>query len=226
MRRLRNKDATKVWHNPELNTFSRRGGGNGGVAAHTESVEDRRSAKQHRAALEALFAPKPTIPADAGGAGGGAGAAGSSGNGSSSGTRASSNGAAKGNGRIVLAPAPQSDPRTDGAAEAPRQAPRGRGAPQDLQGRRDDFFQGRLHAPGGARTSTSSSSSTRTRSACAAPSTSSAPSSLRRAAQAPRRVLESRLRRIEQFADEADTRARRPSALRRRGRRPETPGQA
>src|SRR6185312_8460473 len=58
MRRMR-KDATKVWHNPELNTFSRRGGGNGGVARPpVEAPEDRRASKQHRAALEALFAPK------------------------------------------------------------------------------------------------------------------------------------------------------------------------
>ena len=58
MRRVRKQDATKVWHNPELNTFSRLGGGNGGVARTADAPEDRRSAKQHRAALEALFAPK------------------------------------------------------------------------------------------------------------------------------------------------------------------------
>jgi hypothetical protein len=96
MRRTR-KDATKVWHNPELNTFAKRGGGNGGVArASTESsAEDRRDAKQHRAALEALFAPKrepePEDAAKKSGAGGPA---------------------SKGGGRIVLTAPPQADART------------------------------------------------------------------------------------------------------------------
>src|SRR5262245_24046537 len=91
MRRIR-KDATKVWHNPELNTFAKRGGGNGGAArVPAETAEDRRSAKQHRAALEALFAPRrdpePEEPKKGAGA-------------------------AKANGRIVLASPPQADPRT------------------------------------------------------------------------------------------------------------------
>jgi hypothetical protein len=93
MRRTR-KDATKVWHNPELDTFSRRNGGGGGGMARvppTDTAEDRRTAKQHRAALEALFAPKrEPEPEDA---------------------KARAASAAKAN-RIVLAPPPQSDPRT------------------------------------------------------------------------------------------------------------------
>ena len=97
MRRIR-KDATKVWHNPELNTFSRRGGGNGGVAKPpADTAEDRRDAKQHRAALEALFAPKRDPEPDEA---------------QKHRSTTGPNGAAKANGRIVLVPAPQSDPRT------------------------------------------------------------------------------------------------------------------
>jgi hypothetical protein len=94
MRRTR-KDATKVWHNPELNTFSRRGGGTGGVARAEAgtTAEDRRAQKSHRAALEALFAPKREPEPEEAKARG-------------------ANGAAKSAQRIVLAPAPQADPRT------------------------------------------------------------------------------------------------------------------
>jgi hypothetical protein len=92
MRRTR-KDATKVWHNPDINTFSKRGGGNAGPArVPAESAEDRRSAKQHRAALEALFAPKREPEAD-------------------DAAKAKNGASAKANGRIVLAPPPQADER-------------------------------------------------------------------------------------------------------------------
>jgi hypothetical protein len=101
MRRIR-KDATKVWHNPELNTFSKRGG-TGGVAQAVESPEDRRSVKAHRAALEALFAPKREPEAAPPESDGGS---------SPSRPRA---GAAPGSGksaRIVLSAPPDADPRT------------------------------------------------------------------------------------------------------------------
>lgn len=53
MRRTRRDVSTKVWHNPEIT-------GRRGVATPkpSETPEDRRASKQHRAALEALFAPK------------------------------------------------------------------------------------------------------------------------------------------------------------------------
>jgi hypothetical protein len=51
MRRHR-KDDTKVWHNPEIVAPTRRRG------VPLEDATDRRDQKQHRAALEALFAPK------------------------------------------------------------------------------------------------------------------------------------------------------------------------
>jgi hypothetical protein len=95
MRRIR-KDATQVWHNPEINTFSRRGESSSPpLRAHRETVEDRRTQTAHRAALEALFAPRrdPEEPdAKANG-------------------RARENGG-KASSRIVLAPPAQSDPRT------------------------------------------------------------------------------------------------------------------
>jgi len=102
MRRIR-KEATKVWHNPELNTFSSRrsaGGGGGGKerAARESSAEDRRAVTQHRAALEALFAPrKDPEPDDAQAKGNG---------------RTSRDGGGKGPQRIVLPPPPKEDPRT------------------------------------------------------------------------------------------------------------------
>lgn len=91
MRRTRN-DGTKVWHNPEVDTPARRRHTAGSRAAGGPRAEDAREVKQHRAALEALFAPRKEEPAPR--EGGAKGAASSS----------------KGPGRIVLSPAPQSDP--------------------------------------------------------------------------------------------------------------------
>lgn len=91
MRRTR-KDATKVWHNPDINTFAKRGGGNGGVArAPAETAEDRRHAKQHRAALEALFAPKREPEPEE--------------------VKAKNGPSSKAGARVVLAPPPQADSR-------------------------------------------------------------------------------------------------------------------
>jgi hypothetical protein len=99
MRRIR-KDETKVWHNPEINAFSRRNG-NGSMPSRPsrESAEERRDATQHRAALEALFAPRRDPNTE------GEGQAKANG-------RSSRDGSAKVTGRIVLPPPPQSDPRT------------------------------------------------------------------------------------------------------------------
>ncbi|AUX35752.1 MULTISPECIES: hypothetical protein [Sorangium] len=96
MRRIR-RDATKVWHNPELHTAYGRGQPNSaGLPRPTQSGEDRRAAKQHRAALEALFSPRKEPEAEDG-----------------KGGRAKSgrDAASKAPGRIVLAPPPQSDPK-------------------------------------------------------------------------------------------------------------------
>ncbi|AKT43006.1 hypothetical protein [Chondromyces crocatus] len=90
MRRIR-KDATKVWHNPEIHGSLHRGQPGGVLPRVAPSGEDRRTANQHRAALEALFAPRkdPEAPVE-------------------SGTRVKTGREAPG--RIVLSPPPQSDP--------------------------------------------------------------------------------------------------------------------
>jgi hypothetical protein len=210
MRRLRKDATTKVWHNPELNTFSRRGGGSGGVAAHTESVEDRRSAKQHRAALEALFTPKRDPEPDLG----------AGGNAPATGARGSTNGAGKTNGRIVLAPAPQSDPRT-----AERQKLLGKllvaeGRPK-ISKAADDFFKAGFTLPEEQDVYLQLLEHTdeeRVRGAIEV-------LGAILAGELPRRraVLESRLRRIEQFAEEAITREAAERLRRRVGGRSEGP---
>ena len=138
MRRIR-KDATKVWHNPELNTFSRRGGGNGGRRARPPEshAEDRRQAKQHRAALEALFAPKREPEARRTARPRGAA------------SRANAAAGRRAPAGSCWRRAPQSDPRT-----AERQKLLGRllvaeGRPK-ISKAADDVPQGRLHLPRGA----------------------------------------------------------------------------
>jgi hypothetical protein len=93
MRRMR-KDETKVWHNPELAPHARAPKTNGGPGRNGNNAQDNRALKEHRAALEALFAPRQEPePAQSGKNG-------------KTGTGPTSK-----PGRIVLAPPPQSDPR-------------------------------------------------------------------------------------------------------------------
>jgi len=92
MRRMR-KDETKVWHNPEIAPFARAPKA-GGSNRNGSSAQDSRVAKEHRAALEALFAPRrDPEPAE------------TAKNGKPSRETTPKPG------RIVLAPPPQSDPR-------------------------------------------------------------------------------------------------------------------
>jgi uncharacterized small protein (DUF1192 family) len=193
------KDATKVWHNPELNTFSRRGGGNGGVARPpAEAPEDRRAVKQHRAALEALFAPKREE------------------------TAAAPDGDARGRGgsaKIVLASPPQSDPRT-----VERQKLLGRllvaeGRPK-ISKATDDFLKAGFALPEEQDVYLQLLEHTdeaHVRSAIDVLGTILAGELPKR-----RAVLESRLRRIEQFAEEAATREAAERLRRRVGGRPDT----
>ena len=201
MRRTR-KDATKVWHNPDLNTFTKRGGGNGGVArVAPETAEDRRSNKQHRAALEALFAPKREPEAD-------------------DAAKAKNGPASKSGGRIVLAPAPQTDargaerqkllnrllvaegrPGVSKAADAFLAAGFTFPEEQDvylqlLEHANEEHVRGAIDVLDGIL-----------------------------AGELPRRraVLESRLRRIEQFAEDASTRTAAERLRRRVGGRAVTP---
>lgn len=88
MGRIRRDGTTKVWHNPEI---SGRRSGHDPAPRSTPSPEDRRTANAHRAALEALFSPKKE---------------------EDPGKTAKAIEAATGKaGRIVLAPPPQADPR-------------------------------------------------------------------------------------------------------------------
>lgn len=63
MRRIR-KDETKVWHNPEIAPYTR-SPKNGNSPRNETKAEQTRADKHHRAALEALFAPKPSADASA-----------------------------------------------------------------------------------------------------------------------------------------------------------------
>ena len=214
MRRMR-KDATKVWHNPELNTFSRRGGGNGGVArAPTDNPEDRRAVKQQRAALEALFAPKPEIGRNGGSSPAVAGPDGEPR------PRASGSGSSKPGGRIVLAPAPHSDPRT-----VERQKLLGRlllaeGRPK-ISKATDDFLKAGFTLPEEQDVYLQlleHADEAQIRGAIDVLGTILAGELPKR-----RAVLESRLRRIEQFAEEPATREAAERLRRRVGGRVEAP---
>jgi hypothetical protein len=89
MGRIRRDGTTKVWHNPEISSGGR--SGNAAAPRVTPSVEDRRTASAHRAALEALFSPKKEEDP-----------------GKTSKAIEAATGKA---GRIVLSPPPQADPR-------------------------------------------------------------------------------------------------------------------
>lgn len=84
MRRTRN-GTTKVWHNPDLELFGQRRGPAVGPKPTGESKEEQR---KHRAALEALFSPRRDVSAEPAP--------------TPTPTKV---------GRIVLAPPPQSDPK-------------------------------------------------------------------------------------------------------------------
>jgi uncharacterized small protein (DUF1192 family) len=102
MRRTRN-DGTKVWHNPEVDTPARRRSQASGRGPEVQ--QDKREVKQHRAALEALFSPRKHADAKAPADGKGEGA--------SSTVKVGGRGTGQpAGGRIVLAPPPQSDPKT------------------------------------------------------------------------------------------------------------------
>ncbi len=206
MRRIR-KDATKVWHNPELNTFSRNGG-NGGVARPTDNPEDRRSANHHRAALEALFAPKREPEPDE--------AKPRAGNGGHAGGGAAS----KPGGRIVLAPAPQSDPRTMERQKLLHKLLLAEGRPK-ISKAADDFVKAGFTLPEEQDVYLQLLEHTGEEHVRTAIERLGAIL----AGELPKRraVLESRLRRIEQFAEESATRDAAERLRRRVGGRAETP---
>lgn len=63
MRKARQQTVTKVWHNPEIQTFARRSEpafpSRSNSAQKRQEPEGQRDGGRHRAALEALFSPRP-----------------------------------------------------------------------------------------------------------------------------------------------------------------------
>jgi uncharacterized small protein (DUF1192 family) len=206
MRRLR-RDATKVWHNPEIQTFPRRSEQGGAAARSSGSRQDAQETKKHRAALEALFAPRQEPEPDSGKGGA---------------RKIARDGAGvKAVSRIVLAPPPQSDPQATerqrllgkllGAEGRPKIA---KAATEFLRAgftfpeEQDVYLQLLEHTD-----------ETHVRSAIDMLAT-------LLVGELPKRraVLESRLRRIEQFAEDADTRRAAERLRRRVTGRPEDQG--
>jgi len=186
MRRIR-KEATNVWHNPEINTSPRRNAGSGsGSPASTPNAEDRRAQSQHRAALEALFAPKrePELEAEAKGN-----------------VRAAA--AQKAAGRIVLPPAPNADPRTGERQKLLSKLLTAEGRP-NVSKAADDFLKAGFTLPDDQDVHLKLLEHADEERVCAA--IACLASVL--AGELPKRraVLESRLRRIEEFAEDASTR--------------------
>lgn len=190
MRRIR-KDATQVWHNPEINTFARRGASGGGpMRPARESAEDRRAVTQHRAALEALFAPRRDPEAE------GDGQAKANG-------RSARDGASKVVGRIVLPPPPQDDPRTTERQKLLSKLLVAQGRP-NVSKAADDFVRAGFSFPDDQDVHLQlleHANEDHVRSAIDA-------LAALLAGQLPKRraVLDSRLRRIEEYAEDVSTR--------------------
>jgi hypothetical protein len=185
MRRIR-KEATKVWHNPEINTSPRRSTGSGSGTTNSPNAEDRRAQSQHRAALEALFAPKrePELEAEAKGN-----------------VRAAA--AQKAAGRIVLPPAPQTDPRTGERQKLLAKLLLAEGRP-NVSKAADDFWKAGFTLPDDQDVHLKLLEHGDEERVCAAITC----LGTLLAGELPKRraVLESRLRRIEEFAEDASTR--------------------
>lgn len=212
----RTRSGTKVWHNPELDTFAKRRLGGGG--GDTSSAEERREAKKHRAALEALFAPrkdkeKDKVPADAPAEGA-----------SAPGPRPAESGkgarvpAAN---RIVLAPPPEADPK---AGERQRLLARlllAEGRP-GITKAADDFLRAGFQFPDEQDVQLQLLEHSDERRVCAAIDK----LATLLAGELPKRraVLESRLRRIEEYAEDGATRAAATRLRRRVSGRPEAAG--
>jgi hypothetical protein len=188
MRRIR-KDETKVWHNPELAPFARTAG-NGGTSRGgngRNNAQDSRDIKQHRAALEALFTPRAELEASP--------------NGSKNGK--SGRDATPKPGRIVLATPPQSDPRAVERQKLLGKLLGAEGRP-NITKAANDFLGAGFNFPEDQDVHLKlleHSDEARVRDAVAALAT-------LLSGELPKRraVLESRLRRIEQFAEDQDTR--------------------
>jgi uncharacterized small protein (DUF1192 family) len=171
-----------------------------------QSGEDKRAAKQHRAALEALFSPKKEPePQDDGKAGRG---------------RSARDAGAKAPGRIVLAPPPQSDPRAQERQKLLGKLLVASGRP-GISKATNDFLRAGYTFPMEQDVYLQlleHTDETRVHEAIDA-------LSVILAGELPKRraVLESRLRRIEQFAEESATREAAERLRRQVSGRPEGP---
>ena len=202
MRRIR-RDATKVWHNPELQGSSRGQQNGGGMPRMPLSGEDKRAASQHRAALEALFSPKKEPEAQDDKARG----------------RAARD-AGKAPGRIVLTPPPQSDPRAQERQKLLSKLLLASGRP-GISKASNDFLRAGYTFPVEQDVYLQlleHTDETRVQEAIDALAGILAGELPKR-----RAVLESRLRRIEQFAEEAATREGAERLRRQVSGRPEGP---
>lgn len=181
MGRIRKDGTTKVWHNPEI---SGRRGERGVAPLPSPSVEERKTANAHRAALEALFAPKKE---------------------DDPGKVAKAIEAATGKpGRIVLAPPPQSDPRAQERQRLLGKLLHAEGRPAITKAANELFKQGFVlpQEQDVYLQLLEHSNEERVREAIAALATILLSELPKR-----RAVLESRLRRIEEYAEDDSTRA-------------------
>ncbi|MDC0739773.1 hypothetical protein [Polyangium mundeleinium] len=199
------KDETKVWHNPELAPFAR-APKSGSTTRSGTTPQDSRVAKEHRAALEALFAPRREPEPEGSGKNGK--------NGRDSTPKP---------GRIVLAPPPQSDPRAterqrllskllavEGRPHITKAANEFLGAGFTFPDDQDVHLKLLEH-----------SDESRVREAL-----SSLSSLLVGELPKRRAVLESRLRRIEEFAEDESTRDAAAQLRRQVSGRPDTQNQS
>jgi hypothetical protein len=188
MRRMRNRDATKVWHNPEIMAGSR--GRAPATPRPTETAEDRRVAEENRAALEALFAPKKEGDDDR--------------ERRAAPSAASAPATSSKPGRIVLPPPPDPDPRAAERQKLLAKLLRAAGRPAVSQAA-NEFLRAGFVFPDEQDVHLQLLEHASEDHVCTAIDK----LATILAGEVPQRraVLESRLRRIEQFADEAATRA-------------------
>jgi len=205
MRRMR-KDETKVWHNPELAPFARAPKNGSPNRNGSSSPQDSRVAKEHRAALEALFAPRrDPEPAENG--------------------KSTKNGrdATPKPGRIVLAPPPQSDPRATERQKLLGKLLGAEGRPHITKAA-NEFLGAGFNFPDDQDVHLKlleHSDEERVREAL-----SSLASLLVGELPKRRAVLESRLRRIEEFAEDESTRDAAAQLRRQVSGRPDTQNQS
>ncbi|MDI1478157.1 hypothetical protein [Polyangium sp. y55x31] len=198
------KDETKVWHNPELAPFARAPKA-GNTSRNSTTQQDSRVAKEHRAALEALFAPRRDPEPDSGKNGK---------NGRDTTPKP---------GRIVLAPPPQSDPRATERQRLLSKLLVAEGRPHITKAA-NEFLGAGFNFPDDQDVHLKlleHSDESRVREAL-----SSLSSLLVGELPKRRAVLESRLRRIEEFAEDESTRDAAAQLRRQVSGRPDTQNQS